>query len=137
MQLTRFDRWLRRKFVHETHIYTMRQLPRAPRGVRGFKLPEKQGQRFHYKYVTRSENAANAFVSKLNEEGMMFNTQVVDRDTWYASILAPKAKSPTWWLISMVAFLMFTVSALYFAARIWADPEMRKNILDALDILRG
>jgi len=100
MQLTRFDRWLRQKFVYETHVYTMREVENLPRMVVGYKLPEKQGQRFHYKYVVRSNEVADALIAELNANSMMFNTRVVNRDSWYVPILAPEGKSPTWRIVS-------------------------------------
>lgn len=137
MQLTRFDRWLRQKYVYETHIYTIREIEGLPHMVVGYKLPEKQGQRFHYKYVVRSEKVADKVIAKLNADSMMFNTRVVDRKAWYVPILAPDGKSPTWRLVSFFAILSSLASAVYGAAYVWSDPEMRKNILDAIEIMKG
>jgi hypothetical protein len=137
MQLTRFDRWLRQKYVYETHIYTMREVENPPRMVLGYKLPEKQGQRFRYKYVVRSNKVADELIAQLNASSMMFNTRVENRDAWYARILAPEGKSPTWWLVSFVAVLSFVASVIYGVVRVWSDPVMRQNILDAIEVLKG
>lgn len=137
MQLTRFDHWLRKKFVYETHIYTLRELSEPPPGVAGYKLPEKQGQRFHYKYVTRSEARANEIIHRLNAESMMFNTRIVDRDVWYARFLAPAGKSPTWWLVSFFAVTGSLFSLVRYAMHLWEKPGVKENVLEALEILKG
>lgn len=137
MQLTRFDHWLRKKFVYETHIYTLRELANPPVGVAGYKLPEKQGQRFHFKYVTRSEDTAEEMIRRLNTESMMFNTRIMDRDVWYARYLAPEGRSPTWWLVSLFAAIGSIYSVTRYAMHLWQKPGVRENILEALDILKG
>ncbi len=137
MQLTRFDRWLRTKFVYETHIYTMRELADPPESVAGYKLPDKQGQRFHYKYVTRSEPIAEEIIRKLNAENMMFNTRVVNRKGWHVRFLAPDGKSPTWWLVSFFAIIVSMVSLVRYAIYMWKKPGVRENIMEALEILKG
>jgi len=35
------------------------------------------------------------------------------------------------------AILMFFTSLIYGGIRIWSDPAMRKNILEAVEILKG
>jgi len=137
MQLTRFDRWLKSKFVFETHIYTMRQLAEAPKSVVLLKLPETQGQRFRFKYIARSEKAVDEIVDRLNSENMMFNTRVVDRKGWYVPIIAPDGKSFTWRVVSTV-LISFTIAGVaYLGMWLWSNPEIRKMILDSIDTLRG
>lgn len=137
MQLTRFDRWLKKKFVYETHIYTMREVEGLPNKVAGYKLPDKQGQRFHYKYVVRSDKVANQLITKLKADSMMFNTRVVDRDAWYISMISPKDKSLTWRLVSFFAIMSFVVSVVYGVVYIWSDPVMRQNIMESFEIMKG
>ena len=137
MQLTRFDRWLRKKYVHETHIYTMREVDTPPGSLAGYKLPDKQGQRFHYKYVARSEKVAEELTAILKSNSMMFTTRVVDRKAWYVPIIAPEGKSFTWMMVSGAAVLSFISSAVYGVLRLWSDPVMRQNILESIDILKG
>ncbi|MFU8893578.1 MAG: hypothetical protein ACNA8L_08120 [Luteolibacter sp.] len=137
MQLTRFDRWLQKKFIHETHVYTMRELANPPRRVVGYKLPDKPGQRFHFKYVTRLEKDADALIARLHAENMMFNTRMVDRKAWYAGLLSPKGKSLTWTLVSYLFLLCMIASVVAGVAVVWSNPELRQNILDAIEVMKG
>ena len=51
MQLTRFDRWLREKFVYETHIQTLRSPDSIPAGMRAEELPDAPGRRYKHLFV--------------------------------------------------------------------------------------
>jgi hypothetical protein len=44
MQLTRLDRWLRERYVYETHVYTLRLPETVPAGVIAEELPESPGR---------------------------------------------------------------------------------------------
>ena len=137
MQLTRFDRWLREKFVHETHVYTMRPLERGiPRGVHGFALAEKSGRRFRHRYITRSTKAADRLVRLLKEENMMFTTRIVNRKAWHVRLLAPVHHSPTWWLFSAVVILLLIASATYGVFLLWSNPDIREALIDSVRVLR-
>ena len=137
MQLTRFDRWLRENFVYETHIYTMRPLDPPPRGIRSSALAEKPGRRFRHHYITRNTKTADQLVRRLKEENMMFTTRIMNRKAWYARYLAPAHHSPTWWLFSAVVILALLASTAYGASLLWANPEIRENLIDAVRVLRG
>ncbi len=45
MQLTRLDRWLRNKFVHEIHVYSLRPPEVLPAGIRAEEMPDDIGAR--------------------------------------------------------------------------------------------
>ncbi len=136
MQLTRFDRWLREKFVHETHIHTMRPVDRPPAGVRESTPAAKPGRQFRHRYITRSSKAADELVRTLRQNNMMFTTRIVDRRGWHVRFIAPEARSPTWWLISFTLTMLFTASLVFLGHRLWSDPEIRQNILESLHIIR-
>lgn len=137
MQLTRFDRWLLKKFVHETHVYTMREIENPPRGVVGCMLPDKPGQRFHFRYIIRAEKNVDKLVGQLNANQMMFNTRIVNRRGWYIRFIAPEGKSLTWTLVSFFFMISAMASIITGAIMIWSNPELRQNILDAIEILKG
>lgn len=137
MQLTRFDRWLRETFVYETHVHTMRAVEPKPRGFACVPLPEKPGQRFRFRYITRSTKAADRFIQHLRESGMMFDTRITNRKAWHVRFLAPEGKSPTWWLFSTTTILIFLATIAYGAHRLWANPEIRQNILESIEIFKG
>jgi hypothetical protein len=137
MQLTRLDRWLRERYVYETHIYTLRMPETVPAGVIAEELPESPGRRFRHRFILRSESAVTALVEQLRDGNQMFTTRVVDREAWYVPLIAPQGKSITWWFI-WLGITMVGVFGLVHLARIaWANPELRKNVDEAIEILKG
>ncbi|MCU0796864.1 MAG: hypothetical protein MUF31_13125 [Akkermansiaceae bacterium] len=136
MQLTRFDRWLRRTFVHETHVYSLRPPEFLPPGVRHEELPDIPGRQYHHRFIARSDKAVDALLEQFKQHSQMFTTRVVDRRTWYVPLLAPKDKSVTWWcawvVISAIGLFVLT-SAL---RALWNNPTFRKNAAEALEILK-
>lgn len=137
MQLTRFDRWLREKFVHETHVYSLRPPEVMPAGIRGEEMPNVPGRKFRHRYIARNTKAADALIAEFKQHNQMFTTRVVDRSAWYVKLVAPKGKSVTWWcawvVISAVGLL-----ALSTALRaLWSNPEFRKNLAETFEILQG
>ena len=137
MQLTRFDRWLREKFVHEIHIYSLRPPEFLPAGIRAQDLPETPGRRFRHRYVARSSRAADALIEEFKSHNQMFTTRVVDRKAWYIPFVAPKNKSVSWWCAWMVISVIGVFVASNAIRALWSDPEFRKNFLEALEIMQG
>lgn len=137
MELTRFDRWLRERFVYETHIYTLRLPESIPAGVIAEELPDSPGRKFKHRFILRSDSAVKALIEQLRDGNQMFTTRVVDREAWYVHLIAPNGKSVTWWLVWLV-FTMVGVFGLVQLGRIaWANPELRKNVTEAIEILKG
>lgn len=137
MQLTRFDRWLRAKFVYETQIQTLSYPEILPPGVRFVEQPESQGKRYKHLFVASSERAANMFIAQLKENSQMYATQVVDRDTWYVPFIAPKDKSLTWWLFSVAIGTVAAFFVLLYLKGLVQDPEFRANFAEAIEIMKG
>lgn len=138
MQLTRFDRWLREKFVHEIHIYSLRPPEMLPGGIRAEELPEHPGRRFRHRFIARSSAAADALIGILKEHNQMFTTRVVDRKAWYVPLVAPKDnKSVTWWCAWVVLSGFAVFVATHVLRVLWSNPEVRKNVAEALEILKG
>lgn len=137
MQLTRFDRWLREKFVYELHIQTLRPPEFIPDGIRAIDLPEAPGRRFKHLFIASSSKAADELIRQLKENSQMYTTQVVDRDAWYVPFIAPKEKSVTWWLFSLVVISTFAFFALLYVKGLVEDPEFRKNFMEAIEIMKG
>ncbi|MES2474146.1 MAG: hypothetical protein V4640_00100 [Verrucomicrobiota bacterium] len=136
MQLTRFDRWLREKFVYETHIQTLRPPDAVPTGLRMVNLPDVPGQRYKHLFVARSTRMADALIHQLKENGQMYTTRVVDRKAWFVPFLAPKSKSVTWWMVSVVVISISLISAGFYLKGFVDDPEFRKNFSEALELLK-
>lgn len=137
MQLTRFDRWLREKFVYETHIQTLRPPELVPPGVRVVDLPDVPGKRYKHLFVADNSRLADELISHLKENGQMYTTQIVDRDTWYVPLIAPKEKSVTWWLISVVLISISVFFVLLYIKGLVADEEFRQEFMEALKLFKS
>ncbi len=137
MQLTRFDRWLREKFVYELHIQTLRPPESIPAGIRAIDLPDTPGKRYKHLYIADSSKAADELIGQLKENSQMYTTQVIDREAWYVPFVAPKNKSVTWWLFSLAIISTSVFFALLYLKSLVEDPEFRKNFMEALEIMKG
>jgi hypothetical protein len=137
MQLTRFDRWLREKFVYETHIQTLRPPETIPAGIQAVELPDVPGKRYKHLFVASSSKAADELIHQLKENSQMYTTQVVDRDAWFVPFIAPKEKSVTWWLVSVLITAVASFFVLLYLKGLVQDPEFRKNFMEAMKLLKG
>lgn len=137
MQLTRFDRWLRDRYVHETHIRTLRAPEEIPVGVRAEQLPEVPGKRFRFLFVIRGSRQADEFIASLREGSFMFATTVVDRNGRFSRWLTAPNRSVTWliaWLIVGGVSAFFGITFLY---RLLTNPEVQKMLREALETIRA
>jgi hypothetical protein len=137
MQLTRFDRWLREKYVYETHIHTLRPPESIPKGIRVVDIPDVPGKRYKHLYVAPSSRLADDLIAVLKADSQMYTTQVVDRKSWYVPFIAPKGKSITWWVISCVVITLSVFSGLIYLKILTEDAEFRKNFMEALKLLKS
>ncbi len=137
MQLTRFDRWLREKYVYETHIHTLRAPESLPAGVQSREIPDVPGKRYKHLFVASSSSAADQLIAQLRENSQMYTTQIVDRDDWYVPFIAPKDKSVTWWLFSVAIICILVFVVLLYIKSLAEDPVFRKNFMEALKLFRG
>ncbi|KAB2639581.1 MAG: hypothetical protein DVB26_06695 [Verrucomicrobia bacterium] len=137
MQLTRFDRWLRERFVYETHIKTLRAPEAVPKGIRAQPLPDIPGVRFKHLFVARNTQLADSFIASLREANLMFFTSVVDRKAWFVPWIAPKNKSLTWILAWIV---LASISACYvvgYLVNLLSQPALRQMLAEAIETLKG
>ena len=137
MQLTRLDRYLRSRFVYETHIYTLRLPASIPAGTIAEELPESPGRKFKHRFILRSDKAVQELIEELRSANQMFTTRVVDREAWYVPLLAPNGKSVTWWLVWACVTAMGVFGLIHVAKIAWANEELRKNVSEAMKILQG
>lgn len=137
MQLTRFDRWLREKFVYETHIQTLRPPETIPAGIQSVEMPDVPGKRYKHLFVASSSKAADELIRQLKENSQMYTTQVVDRDAWFVPFIAPKEKSVTWWLVSVFFTAVASFFVLLYLKGLVQDPEFRKNFMEAMKLMKG
>lgn len=137
MQLTRFDRWLREKYVYETHIHTLRPPESLPDGVRVVEIPDVPGKRYKHLFVASSSKIADALLLQLKQDSQMYTTRIVDRNVWYVPFLAPKDKSLSWWLFSVVVISVSVIYALLYLKGLVDDPVFRKNFMEAVKLFKG
>ena len=137
MQLTRFDRWLREKYVYETHIHTLRLPESLPAGIQTRDIPDVPGKRYKHLFVASRSSAADQLISQLKENSQMYTTQIVDRSDWYVPFIAPKDKSVTWWLFSMAVIVISVFVALIYLKTLAEDPIFRENFMEALKLFRS
>ena len=137
MQLTRIDRWLRERFVYETHVFTLRVPPRLPSGVIAQEMPDVPGRTYRHRFVARNPKSAARLINTLKQNNQMFATRIVDRSAWYVPLIAPKDKSLVYWLLWVFISTALAYTAVAAARAVWSNPELRANILDAIKILQG
>lgn len=137
MQLTRLDRFLRERFVYETHVYTLRLPATIPPGAIAEELPESPGRKFKHRFILRSDKAVNQLIEELRNANQMFTTRVVDREAWYVSFIAPNGRSVTWWLVWAGITAVGVLGLIHVGRNAWANQELRQNVSEALEILKG
>ena len=132
MQLTRFDRWLREKYVYETHIHTLRPPESLPDGIRTVEIPDVPGKRYKHLFVSSSSKLADELIAQLRSNSQMYTTQIVDRDAWFVPFIAPKDKSVTWWLFSVAIISVSSFFALIYLKGLVEDAEFRIYFMEAV-----
>jgi hypothetical protein len=137
MQLTRFDRWLKEKFVYQIQILTLRPCEHVPKGVRVIELPEKPGRRFKHLYTTDSNVAAEKLLTELKEGNQMFSTKVVEKEGWWVQFISPEDKSVTWYLASVFVTMGALTPVVIWVRGLLQNPEFMKNLEEAKKILQG
>ena len=136
MQLTRFDRWLREKFIYRTHIYTMR-LPESgvPAQVLIEELEEAPTRRYRYRLIVNARQDLEILLAALRKGNQVFATRVVETNPWYKSIIAPKGKSfffrCFWWAVVVVA--ISTLLSLGYI--VLTNPELKAELIESLRAL--
>lgn len=136
MQLTRFDRWLRERFVYETHILTLRLPEVVPKGIHTQELPEVPGKRFRFLFIVRGDRAADEFIASLKAANYMFSTTVVDRHAWYVRWICPKQGSLTWILAWLAVGGTAGFYCVRYLVRLFSDPEIQQLLRESMDTLR-
>ena len=132
--LTAVDHWLREKFLLQTHIYTLRLPEKLPRGIKARQLPDSPSNRYRYRLVANSTSATNKLVQKLDEGGLMYVTQVVEKKTLLKPIIAPKGGSlvlSVFWIISLAGL---TFGSLRLFKTLTNDEVFMENFRGAVAI---
>lgn len=133
MQLTKLDRWLKERFIYETHVLVLR-LPeeKLPKGVRVSEMPEGASGDYRYRLVVRDNKCAEQLVAKLKKLRMMYATHVVEGKHWYNKRLAPQGGSFTYQWIARFCTLVVILIAGYGVYLLFQNQELMATVKDTL-----
>lgn len=133
MQLTKLDHWLKQRFIHETHIFTMR-LPkrRLPFGVSKRKVDAQKRGDYTKKLIVRNNKTAEKVLELLKKEQIMYATHVVEGKHWYNNLIAPVGKSFTYQTIGRVALVLTLCYAAYGLYLLSQDEKLMKTVKETI-----
>ncbi|MBK1882595.1 hypothetical protein JIN85_09220 [Luteolibacter pohnpeiensis] len=131
MQLTRFDRWLRERYVYETLIYTLSEPAKLPKGIQ--KSSKDLGPASHYNhlFITHDASAADELIQQLRANNQKFSTRIVDRDKWYVPLIAPKGKSVTWSFMWLIIGAISSTVITHLVIKILSSAEMKRILAES------
>ncbi|MDF2375894.1 MAG: hypothetical protein P1U81_06605 [Verrucomicrobiales bacterium] len=122
MQQTSFDRWLQRKFVHQTRFYC-NTLPRAlPGSVLLEENDAEKGGRYLYRITARDEAVIQQITRSLEAENITYTSRVADRAGIAASLFSNPNRSFTMsvvWIFFGILLLVLVFSGLPGEAWQW------------------
>jgi hypothetical protein len=95
------------------------------------------GKRYKHLFVADSGELADQLITELKDNNQMYTTQIVDRKGWYVPLIAPKNKSLTWSLVTIVVLTVSIFSALVYLKHFAENAELRQNIIDSIEIFKG
>lgn len=134
MQLTRLDRWLKERFIYETHIFTLR-LPEdgLPAGVRVEEVEQKRSSDYKHRLIVKDNKLADRVIEDLKENHIMHATHVVEGKHWYNKRLSPKGKSFTFMWILRLFTLCGICWAGYGVYLLSQNEQLVNTLKDTLD----
>lgn len=134
--LTKVDHWLRERYLLQTHLYTLRLPEALPSGVKASELPQSVTRRYRYRIVSNTNELTDKTIKILNDQGLMFATQVIERKTWLKPIIAPKSGSvilTVFWLVSFLGLIMGTMK---LAHQLQNDAVFMENFRGAIELFK-
>lgn len=138
MQLTRLDRWLKERFIYETHIFTLR-LPEGdmPNGVTVAELEQNKRGDYRHRIRIKNNKAADDVIALLKQNHIMHAIHVVEGKNWYNSRIAPKGKSFTYmWIFRFFSFIGICIAG-FGAMKLLQNVELRSTIMDTINELKA
>ena len=138
MQLTKLDRWLKERFIYETHIFTLR-LPEGelPSGVRVEEVEQNKSGDYRHRIMIKDNEIAENVMKQLKEDLIMHATHVVEGENWYNQRIAPEGKSFTYmWIFRFFGLIMVCAGA-YGAFKLSQNEELRSTIMDTIEELKS
>jgi len=138
MQLTKLDRWLKERFIYETHIFTLRLPERElPSGVRVEDVEQNKGGDYRYRIMIKDNEIAENVTRMLKEDHIMHAVHVVEGGNWYNQRIAPEGKSFTYrWILRFFSLIMVCAGA-YGAFKLSQNEELRSTIMDTIEELKS
>ena len=138
MQLTRLDRWLKERFIYETHIFTLR-LPEGdmPNGVTVTEVEQNKRGDYRHRIRIKNNKAADDVIALLKQNHIMHAIHVVEGKNWYNSRIAPKGKSFTYmWIFRFFSFIGICIAG-FGAMKLLQNVELRSTIMDTINELKA
>lgn len=139
MQLTKFDHWLKQKFVYQTHVFTLR-LPEQPLSREVFveEIDVKKRGDFRYKLTIQDNKKAEEVMELLKNEHIMHTTRIIDKKSRFNRfIMPPGGKSFTFQLIGRIVVFTFICSLGYGVYRISKNETAMSLIRSSIEELKG
>ncbi|MBT8036167.1 MAG: hypothetical protein KJO21_01365 [Verrucomicrobiae bacterium] len=139
MQLTRFDHWLKERFIYETHIFTLR-LPEegfGP-GVEIQEFEQKKGGDYRHRLIIKDNKRAEEVIAQLRKGHIMHATHIFEGKNWYNRHLAPKdGKSFTFqWIIRSIG-VMLTCCGAWGVYLLTQNESLVSTIKATIEDLKG
>ena len=115
MQQTKLDRWLKDRFVFETHVFCLSEPPWVPPEVKLEPMEVNLRNRFRFRMVIRNQKHLDQALQALKDQNQTFATRVEPRPVWYRKYLDdPHGGSLTFRLIWIVIIVVAVASAIVF-----------------------
>ena len=138
MQLTKLDRWLKERFIYETHIFTLR-LPecKLPKGVEIEDVEQSKSGDYRHRIMIKDNEIAQNVMNLLKEDHIMHATHVVEGKNWYNQRIAPEGKSFTYrWILRFISLIILSAGA-YGVFKLSQNEELRSTIMDTIEELKS
>ena len=132
MQQTRLDRWLKEKFVMETHVLSLSAPPWIPPGTKLESLEVGIKNRFRYKMVIRKRSDLEKALQSLSDANQTFVTRIESRKVWCRSLFDdPLGRSFTFRVLGLVFLAAIVATLVYYVP--W---DQAYRLREAFDFLR-
>ena len=138
MPLTKLDRWLKERFIYETHIFTLR-LPecKLPKGVEIEDVEQSKSGDYRHRIMIKDNEIAQNVMKLLKEDHIMHATHVVEGKNWYNQRIAPEGKSFTYrWILRFISLIILSAGA-YGVFKLSQNEELRNTIMDTIEELKS
>ena len=138
MQLTKLDRWLKERFIYETHILTLR-LPEGglPAGVKLKEIDSVKSGDYRFKLIIKDNDLADEVLTILKKNRLMYSTHIIEGKHWYNQRIAPEGRSFTYqWIFRFITVVIACV-AIWGVSILLRNPALIATIKDTLNELRS